>query len=106
GTVEPRKGYAQAIDAMELLWKDHNPAHLVVVGKRGWLVEDLCERLASHAELGHRLHWLEDADDATLQRLYRSCSALLAASEAEGFGLPLVEAAQENLPVIARDIPV
>src|SRR5690606_22531065 len=52
------------------------------------------------------LHWLEDADDATLQRLYRSCSALLAASEAEGFGLPLVEAAQENLPVIARDIPV
>ena len=30
----------------------------------------------------------------------------MAASEAEGFGLPLVEAALFNLPVIARDLPV
>lgn len=106
GTIEPRKGYAQAIDAMELLWERNSLSHLVVVGKRGWMVEDLCERLERHPELGHRLHWLEQADDATLQQLYRSCSALLAASEAEGFGLPLVEAAQQGLPIIARDIPV
>jgi glycosyltransferase involved in cell wall biosynthesis len=30
----------------------------------------------------------------------------MAASEAEGFGLPLIEASRYNLPVIARDIPV
>lgn len=106
GTVEPRKGYAQAVDAMELLWKSNSPAHLVVVGKRGWMVEQLCQRLEKHPERGHRLHWLEQADDATLQKLYRTCSALLAASEAEGFGLPLVEAAQQGLPIIARDISV
>lgn len=33
-------------------------------------------------------------------------SALLALSLAEGFGLPLVEAAHFRLPLIVRDIPV
>ena len=41
-----------------------------------------------------------------LEWLYAQCSALLAASEAEGFGLPLIESAQKGLPVIARDLPV
>ena len=28
------------------------------------------------------------------------------ASQAEGFGLPIIEAAKHSLPIIARDIPV
>jgi glycosyltransferase involved in cell wall biosynthesis len=31
---------------------------------------------------------------------------LIVASEGEGFGLPLIEAAQHKLPIIVRDIPV
>jgi len=31
---------------------------------------------------------------------------LIAASEGEGFGLPLIEAAQHGVPIIARDLPV
>lgn len=31
---------------------------------------------------------------------------MIAASYGEGFGLPLIEAAKHNLPIIARDIPV
>ena len=31
---------------------------------------------------------------------------MLAPSEAEGFGLPLIEAARHKLPILARDIPV
>ena len=41
-----------------------------------------------------------------LDHIYRSARALLAASEGEGFGLPLIEAAQYGLPIIARDIPI
>ena len=41
-----------------------------------------------------------------LEQVYDSADALLAASEGEGFGLPLIEAAQHGLPIIARDIPV
>ena len=41
-----------------------------------------------------------------LQRLYKEASGLLAASEGEGFGLPLIEAAQQGIPILARDLPV
>ena len=41
-----------------------------------------------------------------LLALYQASSALLAASEGEGFGLPLIEAAQHQLPIIARGLPV
>ena len=33
-------------------------------------------------------------------------SCLIAASEGEGFGLPLIEAASHHLPIVARDLPV
>lgn len=106
GTVEPRKGYSQALSAMDFLWNSNKDLHLVIVGKRGWMVDSLCERLDKHSELGKRLHWFENANDDLLVNLYKNCTALLAASEAEGFGLPLIEAAQYGLPIIARDIDV
>ena len=115
GTIEPRKGYAEALSAMEQLWAAGEELHLVIVGREGWRndtrhdrapVAALAARLRAHPERGHRLHWLEDIDDAALVTCYQRAEALLAASEDEGFGLPLVEAACFGTPVIARDIPV
>jgi glycosyltransferase involved in cell wall biosynthesis len=106
GTVEPRKGHAQALAAFEQLWETGCAANLVIVGKQGWMVEPLARRLRSHPEQGKRLHWLEGADDKLLAQLYDASAALLAASEGEGFGLPLIEAARHGLPIIARDLPV
>ncbi len=106
GTLEPRKGYLQALDACEELWDRGENFNLVIVGHRGWMMEPLHERLAGHRERDHRLFWVPDADDAELEAIYRSSSILLAASFGEGFGLPLIEAARHGLPVIARDIPV
>jgi glycosyltransferase involved in cell wall biosynthesis len=37
---------------------------------------------------------------------YENCTCLLAPSEGEGFGLPLIEGAQHGLPLLVRDIPV
>ncbi|WP_334189271.1 glycosyltransferase, partial [Noviherbaspirillum sp.] len=79
---------------------------LVIVGRPAWLMEEFVSRLRSHPELGKRLFWFESADDRVLQELYASSTALLLASEGEGFGLPLVEAAQHRLPIITRDLPV
>ena len=78
----------------------------MIVGRPGWLVEELLEKLRHHPELGSLLFWLEDVSDADLERIYGACSCLIAASEGEGFGLPLIEAAQHRLPILARDIPV
>lgn len=106
GTLEPRKGHAQTLDAFELLWASGVEANLIIVGKHGWLVDELAARLVSHPELGRRLLWLEGASDEYLEHLYNHCDCLIAASYGEGFGLPLIEAAQYKLPIIARDLPV
>lgn len=106
GTIEPRKGYARILAAFEKLWDSGYDLRLVIIGKPGWMVEALIERLRRHRKLGNLLFWLEDVSDADLERMYGACSCLIAASEGEGFGLPLIEAAQHGLPILARDIPV
>lgn len=106
GTIEPRKGIASMLDAMDVLWQQGVEANLVLVGKAGWLVEPLLDRIRAHPQQGHRLFWLEGVSDEYLAAVYAACTVLVAASEGEGFGLPLIEAAQHGLPLIARDIPV
>jgi glycosyltransferase involved in cell wall biosynthesis len=106
GTIEPRKRQTQVLEAFELLWKQEVDVNLVLVGKQGWLVDGLIKHIQQHAELGKRLFWLEGISDEYLEQVYTASTCLIAASEGEGFGLPLIEAAQHKLPIIARDIPV
>lgn len=106
GTVEPRKGHMQAFAAFEALWDANVDVNLVIVGKAGWGIGDLPERLARHAELNERFIWLQGISDEFLDKVYAASSCLLAPSLGEGFGLPLIEAAQRKLPILARDIPI
>ena len=105
-TVEPRKGHEQVLDAFEQLWDSGFDANLVIVGKQGWHVEALINRLRTHPEVGGRLLWLEGVSDEFLGQIYSTSTCLIVASKGEGFGLPLIEAAQHGLPIIARDLPV
>ncbi|KVE35409.1 glycosyltransferase family 4 protein [Burkholderia sp. TSV86] len=106
GTVEPRKGHTLVLDAFQSLWEAGEDTALVIVGQRGWHVEGIAARLRGHRELGRRLFWLTETTDTELAWLYRHAHGLLAASEAEGFGLPLIEAATCGIPLFLRDIPV
>lgn len=106
GTVEPRKGQSAVLAAFEVLWEAGVQVILIIVGKQGWMVEELTDRIINHPELGKRLFWLDSASDEYLEELYRTVACLIAASEGEGFGLPLIEAARHRLAIIARDIPV
>jgi len=106
GTVEPRKGHAQALDAFDRLWASGSDAALVIVGKRGWRIDVLANRLNEHPECGRRLYWFENVSDDALESIYSGSALLLAASMGEGFGLPLIEAARRHLPLLVRDIPV
>lgn len=106
GTIEPRKGQEQTLDACEALWRDGSEARLVLVGKEGWMMDAFAERLRTHPELNRRLFWLSGISDEFLEEIYASADCLVAASLTEGFGLPLIEAAQHGLPILARDIPV
>lgn len=106
GTVEPRKGHRTVLDAAEELWLRGVDVRLTVLGRQGWLVDDLAERMQDLQRREPRFTWLTSASDATLADLYERCTAAVVASEAEGFGLPLVEAAVRGCPVVVNDVPV
>lgn len=107
GTIEPRKGLRQALEAFNQLWAQGVDVNLVLVGKPGWKTEKLIHQLQRrHPERGRRLFWLQDVSDEYLDKLYGASDCLIAASLGEGFGLPLIEAAQHGIPIIARDLPV
>ena len=106
GTLEPRKGHRIALRAFEALWSDGVEARLIFVGRRGWYDEALVRDILAHSEFGRRLHWFDDIGDEELSFLYDHAAAVLCASFAEGFGLPIVEAARRGRPVICSDIAV
>lgn len=115
GTIEPRKAYLQAIEAFNQLWSKGTDINLIIVGKEGWThlpddmrrdIPETINFLQNHPELNRRLFWLEGISDEYLESVYAACTCLITASYGEGFGLPLIEAAQRKLPIIARDIPV
>lgn len=108
GTIEPRKGYDVALDAFDQLWRTYpsEAPDLVIVGKPGWRTSALQQRLEMHPQHGLRLHWLPNVTDEALSGLYERCAGVFIASRAEGFGLPLAEAAMFRRHVLARDLPV
>jgi len=106
GTLEPRKGHLQIIKCFDELWRQDVDANLLVVGRQGWLSDDLVVLIKEHPEFGKRLYWFNAISDEYLDALYKKSSCLIAASEAEGFGLPLIEAGMKGMAIIARDIPV
>lgn len=105
-TIEPRKNHQYLLDAFTELWHEGKDVVLCFVGRVGWKCESLLKRVYSHSELNKRLFMLNDMNDMELEYAYQHSKALVFSSIAEGFGLPVVEAMQRGLPVMASDIPV
>lgn len=105
-TIEPRKGYVLALAAFEKLWQQGEKIHLIIVGQPGWKMNDFIKKLSTHPEKNKQLFWFEQIDDNQLAQLYKTSQGLLMASECEGFGLALIEAAHYQLPLLVRDIPI
>jgi glycosyltransferase involved in cell wall biosynthesis len=115
GSIEPRKGHQQVLDAFDRLWGQGLDINLVIVGAEGWrdvpqdmrrTIPQLLTRLQWHPERRRRLFWVNGPSDEYLEKIYACVCCLITASEGEGFGLPLIEAARHGVPIIARDIPV
>jgi len=106
GTIEPRKNHRHVFNAFKRLWAQGIDARLAIVGARDWKTEDLLAEIVEHPEAGRRLFLIRDASDADVKWFYENATALIMASEVEGFGLPIVEARQMGLSVICSDIPV
>lgn len=106
GTLEPRKGHADVLDAFDALWQNGSTERLVIVGRQGWQVDRLVARIRKHPQHGQTLHWFSDVSDDELETIYRDAAGVIVGSHAEGFGLPLIEALGHRKPVLARDLSV
>jgi glycosyltransferase involved in cell wall biosynthesis len=101
GTVEPRKNHALLLQAFDRL--EAKDAGLVIVGRKGWMADDVAAALTGHPEFGKRLFWYEALDDPSLVALYRHAHASVLPSQYEGYGLPVVEALSQGCATVVSD---
>ncbi|WPM86349.1 glycosyltransferase family 1 protein (plasmid) [Apirhabdus apintestini] len=106
GTMEPRKGHVQTLAAFEELWCEGKNYNLFIVGKQGWNVDSLCEKLRHHPQSEQKAVLAAKYQRRVFGRAICAFTCADLCLAGEGFGLPLIEAAQKKLPVIIRDIPV
>lgn len=105
-TVEPRKNHSFLLDTFENLWRQGHDIQLVIVGRPGWKVENLLNRIEFHPELNKRLFYWKDLNDTELNYTYQKSKMLLFPSFIEGFGLPIIESLRNGLPVLASDTAI
>lgn len=97
GTIEERKNAMESVQALEYLPTN---LHLVLVGRETAYAEQV-RRYASMHGLTDRMHILSGVDNEELAKIYRHAKCFAYPSRYEGFGIPIIEAIQSGLPVVA-----
>jgi glycosyltransferase involved in cell wall biosynthesis len=102
GTLQPRKNVATVIRAFSKFRKHYRTHKLVIVGKTGWLYDDLF-KLTSDLDLLDYVVFAGFVPDDELATYYKKAFCYVTASLYEGFGIPVLEAMSYGCPVIASN---
>ena len=102
GVWEPRKNLPGLLEALALLRGQGIDVPLVIVGRAGWLYEEIFSKVEALG-LASAVRFLERVPVEDLVALYNGAAALVMPSFYEGFGLPVLEAMQSGTPVIVSD---
>jgi len=103
GTLEPRKNLARLVEAYASLDRAiRDEFLLVIVGGKGWGGVD-AGALVANAGVSSQVRILGYVEDAELATLYAHARCLAMPSLYEGFGLPLVEAMAQGVPVLTSN---
>ncbi len=107
-----RKRIEVAIDALRALRARHPAAALVVTGSPGphnVANREYARDLARRAGRASGVHLLHDlgirASDRVVADLFALADVMVLPSEAEGFGIPMLEAGVHGVPVVCSDLP-
>ncbi len=99
-TPSPQKNYPTLLDAWEYLHEQgHHPGLHITIDETA---PDLLARIKNMQERGIKIHNYSYIDPATLYFKYRY---LVCPSIMESFGLPLIEAVDSGMKVLAPDLP-
>lgn len=101
--LEPRKNFARLIEAFAIARSEAGlPHRLIIGGGKGWLYEEIFQRVGE-LRLHEHIHFTGFVADADLPALYSAAEFFAYPSLYEGFGLPIVEALACGVPVLAAD---
>ena len=105
GTIQPRKNLTRLVEAYALLLEGTRgrEVSLVIAGKRGWLCEEIFERVTA---LGLKSCVIMPGYVAPedLAALLSGARAFVLPSLYEGFGFPVLEAMTCGVPVICSNV--
>lgn len=126
GTLQPRKNISRLIEAFAKIRMDPNDyskltrmkknsdafgqrirkdsdLQLVIVGKKGWLYEEILEAPKKFG-IEDKVGFLDFVPDEDLPLLYQNAICFVLPSLYEGFGLPVLEAMKHGCPVITSNV--
>ena len=103
GAVHPRKNVLNLLKAFELFKQTFTLNYqLLIVGRNAWMNAEL-ETYYQQMKYKNDVIWIENIERADLLQLLQNAFALCYPSWFEGFGIPVLEALQCSVPVIASD---
>lgn len=107
GTIERRKNLVLLLDVWQRLCHLAPPRmpRLVIAGNDGLGSAEFHRALRSRHAIAPFVTVRHGLGDTALGQLVASARTVLMPTLAEGFGLPLVEALEARIPVIASDLP-
>jgi glycosyltransferase involved in cell wall biosynthesis len=97
GSIEERKNVLLAVKALHRLPDD---VSLVIVGRQTPYSDRVHEYVFEH-RMHSRVQMLHYVPDDDLPALYRMADCFVYPSRYEGFGIPIIEAISQGLPVVA-----
>lgn len=103
GSVHPRKNLPRLLQAFERFKNSsENPVQLLCAGRMAWQTAATQE---VYDNMKHReaVHWLDYVPTAELPQLVGGALALTYVSLFEGFGIPILEAMQCDVPVLSSN---
>lgn len=106
GTLQPRKNIPLLIRAFAEVTKRIPDIELVIVGNRqGHHFDSAIDSVIEELDLSMKVHFPGYIAEEDLPGVMRCASLFVFPSFYEGFGIPLLEAMSQNVPVACSDIP-